>query len=115
MALTHRATLRGRSSSRIACSSADLSTECPYVTVNGDSRFWQHSPTAQQLFRSASSPWVQHWHVVRRRSRKVRTSLAVSRATFLVPRPGMRWRRMQAAYRAWVFSRSRWTATPFSQ
>ncbi|MCW7991715.1 hypothetical protein XF35_42650 [Streptomyces platensis subsp. clarensis] len=74
-----------------------MRTECTYITVEGDNCFWQHSPMAQHRFRSVSRPWVQHWQVVRSRSRKVRTSLAVRRAIFLVPRPGMRWRRTQAA------------------
>lgn len=44
---------------------------------------------AQHCFRSVSRPWVQHRQAVRSRSRKVRTSLVVSRAAFLVP--GTRW------------------------
>ena len=39
--LTCRATLRGSSSSRTACSRADLRTAWTYVTVSGESRFPQ--------------------------------------------------------------------------
>lgn len=95
--LTLRATLRGRSSSRTACSRADLRTEWTKVTGSGESRLLQHWPMAQQERRSASRPWAQHWQVVRRWSRKGRASRAVSRASFFAPSPGMRWRRMQAA------------------
>lgn len=105
--LTFRATLRGSSSSRTACSRADLRTAWTYVTVSGESRLLQHWPMAQQDRRTTSRFWAQHWQVVRSPSRKVRTSRVVSRASFFVPGPGLRWRRMAAAYRVWVFSR-RW-------
>lgn len=95
--LTFRATLRGSSSSRTACSRADLSTAWTYVTVSGESRFPQHWPMAQQDRRTESRSRAQHWQVVRSPSRKVRTSRVVSRASFLAPIPGLRWRRMEAA------------------
>jgi hypothetical protein len=110
--VTLRATLRGSSSSRTARSRADLRTAWTYVTVSRDSRLSQHWPMAQQDRRTTSRSWAQHWQVVRSPSRKVRTSRVVSRASFFVPRPGLRWRRMEAAYRVWVFSRRWCTATP---
>lgn len=44
----------------------------------------------QHRFRTVSSPWAQHWQVVRSPSRKVRTSRVVSRASFFLPSPGTR-------------------------
>lgn len=36
----------------------------------GDGRFWRHAPMAQHASRSVSRPWVQHWQIVGRRSRR---------------------------------------------
>lgn len=48
LVLTFRPTSRGNSSSRTACSTADLRTEWAYVTVTGDSVLSQHWPMTQQ-------------------------------------------------------------------
>lgn len=90
--LTLRATLRGISSSRTACSRADLSTEWMYVSVSGESSLRQHWPAAQQraLSRPVSMPRAQHWHAVRSWLSQVRTSFAESLASFFLPRPGTR-------------------------
>ncbi len=60
--------------------------------VSGESRLSQHVPVAQQRgwLRVASRLRAQHWQVVRSWLSHVRTSLAVSLASFFFPRPGMR-------------------------
>ena len=111
---TFRAALRGISSSRTACSSADLSTEWMYASVSGESRLRQHLPSAQQRGDGSPEPSgrvrrrcprAQQWQTVRSSFSQVRTSLAVSLASFFLPRPGIRYWCTTAVYRVWVVSR----------
>ncbi|SDL46200.1 hypothetical protein SAMN05421874_1229 [Nonomuraea maritima] len=66
-------------------------------TMRVESRDSQHVPVfrAQHmgLSREASQPLRQHWHSVRMRLMKSRTSWALSLPSRFLPRLGMRWRR----------------------